>query len=385
MLKSTIKHKNVEFTELFYDLVFVYAISKTTELIHHLHDGVVGGEAFFAFIITTFVLVDAWMLQTVFTNQYGKNSFLNLSIMFIKMVILLVFAGMIVEDWHDHFDYLCWTVALLSFILFVQYFVQYYSEGQSRAERISIRGFLGVTGVRVFGMLAASHFPIATGIYIYLATIIVTFIMPIYFRRRFERADINFVHLVERISLLTIINLGEMIMGIAPFFTPKTFTLSSSLYFTIVACLFMYYFSVLNHSIDEHTDTSGMFLMYSHYPIYIGLIMITVSMSFISHNNANVHFVTLFMYAGIFMFQWAVIANNMYSKPHLSFDAKYYAVQLWIFLFGCIASYNLAHNDAAVLHITTATIAAITVHSIGFFYIRNLKERRRLKKKTIKR
>ena len=79
MLKSTIKHKNVEFTELFYDLVFVYAISKTTELIHHLHDGVVGGEAFFAFIITTFVPVDAWMLQTVFTNQYGKNSFLNLS------------------------------------------------------------------------------------------------------------------------------------------------------------------------------------------------------------------------------------------------------------------------------------------------------------------
>ena len=53
MLKSTIKHKNVEFTELFYDLVFVYAISKTTELIHHLHGGVVGGEAFFAFIMTT--------------------------------------------------------------------------------------------------------------------------------------------------------------------------------------------------------------------------------------------------------------------------------------------------------------------------------------------
>ena len=108
--------------------------------------------------------------------------------------------------------------------------------------------------------------------------------------------------------------------------------------------------------------------------------MITVSMSFISHNDANVHFVTLFMYAGIFMLQWAVIANNMYSKPHLSFDAKYYAVQLWIFLFGSVASYNLAHNDAAVLHITTATIAAITVHSIGFFYMRNLQDRRRLRK-----
>ena len=266
----------------------------------------------------------------------------------------------------------------------MQYFVQYYSDGQSRAEHISIRGFLGVTGVRVFGMLAASHFPIATGIYIYLATIIVTFLMPIYFRRRFERADINFVHLVERISLLTIINLGEMIMGITPFFTLKTFTLSSVLYFIIVTCLFMYYFSVLNHSIDEHADTNGLFLMYSHYTIYTGLIMITVSMSFISRNDANVHFVTFFMYGGIFMFQWAVIANNMYSKPYFSFDAKYYAVQLWIILVGSVASYNLAHSDAAILYITAAIIAAIMVHSIGFFYIRNLKERRRLKKETIK-
>ena len=173
-------------------------------------------------------------------------------------------------------------------------------------------------------------------------------------------------------------------MGIAPFFTLKTFALSSALYFMIVACLFMYYFSVLNHSIDEHADTNGMFLMYSHYPIYTGLIMITVSMSFISRNDANVHFVTFFMYAGIFMFQWAVIANNMYSKPHFSFDAKYYAVQLWIILVGSVASYNLAHSDAAILYITAAIVAAIMVHSIGFFYIRNLKERRRLKKETIK-
>ena len=380
MLKFTIKHKNVEFTELFYDLVFVYAISRTTALIHHLHNGIVSGEAFSTFIVTTFVLIDAWMMQTVFTNQYGKNSFLNISTMFIKMVVLLVFTGMIVNDWHDHFNYLCWTIAALSFMLFVQYFAQYYSYESTKEERHSIRGFLAVTGLRVFGMLAAGLFPIYPGFYIYLVTIIVTFLMPIYYRNRQEQVDNNFVHLVERISLLTIINLGEMIMGIAPFFTLKTFTLSSVLYFTIVACLFMYYFSVLNHSIDEHADMNGMFLMYSHYPIYIGLIMITVSMSFISRNDANVHFVTLFMYAGIFMFQWAVIANNMYSKPHLSFDAKYYAVQLWIFLFGSVASYNLAHNDAAVLHITTAAIVAITVHSIGFFYMRNLKERRRLKK-----
>ena len=36
---TSITHKRVEYTELFYDLVFVYAISKTTALIHHLDNG----------------------------------------------------------------------------------------------------------------------------------------------------------------------------------------------------------------------------------------------------------------------------------------------------------------------------------------------------------
>lgn len=33
--------KRVSLIELFYDLVFVYMISQTTSLIHHLHHGVI--------------------------------------------------------------------------------------------------------------------------------------------------------------------------------------------------------------------------------------------------------------------------------------------------------------------------------------------------------
>ena len=33
-MATLIKHKRVEFSELFYDLVFVFAISKATALIH---------------------------------------------------------------------------------------------------------------------------------------------------------------------------------------------------------------------------------------------------------------------------------------------------------------------------------------------------------------
>ena len=38
---SKIPEKHVSKIALFYDLVFVYMISKTTEILHHLHNGMV--------------------------------------------------------------------------------------------------------------------------------------------------------------------------------------------------------------------------------------------------------------------------------------------------------------------------------------------------------
>lgn len=72
-MSNLIKHKRVEYSELFYDLVFVYAISKTTALIHHLHHGVLSLDAIFGFLMTLLVLVNSWMIQTVYTNRYGKE------------------------------------------------------------------------------------------------------------------------------------------------------------------------------------------------------------------------------------------------------------------------------------------------------------------------
>ncbi|SER14584.1 low temperature requirement A protein (LtrA) [Streptococcus gallolyticus] len=56
---TLIKHKKVELTELFYDLVFVYAISQITTLIHHVHHGIVIPYAFFTFVIALIIFVNS--------------------------------------------------------------------------------------------------------------------------------------------------------------------------------------------------------------------------------------------------------------------------------------------------------------------------------------
>ena len=69
--------KKVTLFELFYDLVFVYMISRATGLIHHLHEGVISPLALVTFTIVVIVFINSWMVQTVFTNRYGKASWIQ--------------------------------------------------------------------------------------------------------------------------------------------------------------------------------------------------------------------------------------------------------------------------------------------------------------------
>ena len=59
MERTQPREKRVSFVELFYDLVFVYMLSRATELIGHLHHGVISPAAFATFAIVIIVFVNS--------------------------------------------------------------------------------------------------------------------------------------------------------------------------------------------------------------------------------------------------------------------------------------------------------------------------------------
>ena len=368
-----IKHKRVEYSELFYDLVFVYAISKTTALIHHLHHGVLSLDAIFGFLMTLLVLVNSWMIQTVYTNRYRKNSLFNMIVMFINMAMLLLISNMITNDWQSYFHTFCWTVGTLTLTLFFQYLVEYFRKPTTPANRKSIKGFLWMTGLRTLAIYIAALLPIDFGIYVYMLGILLTFIMPILLTRKVSHFQINLPHLIERISLLVIITFGEMIMGLADFFTVENFSIHSILYFIIMVNLFMNYFGQFDHAIDEEGKNKGIFLIYSHYPIFIGLIMVTVSMSFLVNPEAHHLFATGFFYTGIGLFQATILANGYFNKSYLKYDKLYYGLQTAFFLIGLALSLLFSANPTIVITIATLMTLVMEVH-FTYFYITQTKK-----------
>ena len=374
-MTTFIKHKRVEFSELFYDLVFVFAISKVTTLIDHLHNGILTWNSFFDFFIAVLVLTDSWMIQTIYTNRYGKNSLFNMVIMFIKMGLLLFIANMIGPDWQQYFHYLCWAIGTLTLTLFFQYLVEFFRKSTDDVNRESIKGFLWITGLGSLGVYLAAllPLPIYVRVYIFFASILLTFIMPIILLSKDKHYQVNLPHLIERISLLVIIMFGEMIMELANFFTIENFSIYSVLYFIIMLSLFLFYFGEFDHAIDEGSNQKGLFIIYSHYPIFIGLMLITVAMGFLLNPEANLLASISFFYIGIGLFQAAVLANGPYNKNYLRYSKSYYCAQATLYLAALILSLVFASNPTIVLSIATIFALAIAIHFIYFYVTQNKK------------
>ena len=366
-MTTLIKHKRVNYSELFYDLVFVFAISKATALIHHLHNGILTWNSFLDFFMSVLLLINVWMIQTVYTNRYGKNSLFNMVIMFINMGLLLFISNMIKDDWQQYFHYVCWAIGTLTLTLFFQYLVEFFRKSTDDANRESIKGFLWITGLGSLGVYLVALLPIYVGVYILFASILLTFIMPSILLNKDKHYQVNLPHLIERISLLVIIMFGEMITELANFFTIENFSIYSVLYFIIMLSLFLFYFGQFDHAIDEKSNQKGLFLIYSHYPIFIGLMIMTVSMSFLLDPGANLLFATSFFYIGIGLFQVAVLANGPYNKHYLRYSKSFYCVQETLYLAALMLSLIFASNPIIVVSITTILALAIAIHFIYFY------------------
>ena len=372
-MTTLIKHKRVEFSELFYDLVFVFAISKATALIHPLHSGVVAWDSLLDFFISVMVIINSWMIQTIYTNRYGTNSLFNMVIMFINMGLMLFMSNMIGYNWQQWFYYTCWAFGTLTLTLFFQYLVEFFRKSTDNTDRESIKGFLWLTGLGSLGVYLAALFPIYVGVYIFIASILLTFIVPIFLITKDEHFQVNLPHLIERVSLLVIITFGEMVVGLASFFTVENFSIYSVLNFVIMLSLFLFYFGEFDHAIDEGSSQKGLFVIYSHYPIFIGLMLMTVSMGYLLNPEANLLVAISFFYIGIGLFQAAVLANGPYNKNYLRYPRSYYCAQATLYLAALILSLLFASNPITVLSIATIFTLAIAIHFIYFYVTQNKK------------
>lgn len=314
--------KRVSMIELFYDLVFVYMIAQATSLLRHLQHGIVAPSALLLFAFIIIVFINSWMVQSVFTNRFGESSWTDIGFTFVDMMIVLYMSNAFGSGAAGSLRPFFIAAGLLSLTLLLQYLLVALRTDQAVDRKIA-QLFLIILAVRTGSLLLAGVLPSRAGIVCALIGVIVSWVAPSFTGFATSKHPIIFAHLLERLTSLTIVLFGEVIVGIAGFFTESSFSITSVLIFVIVATLFFAYITQFDHLIDDHRQgETGNLLIYLHYPIIFGLSMINVAIELVTNTAANHAFAVSFLYVGLTLFNFGIWLAQRYNKPQYQGHAR---------------------------------------------------------------
>ncbi len=308
--------KRVSLVELFYDLVYVYMISRATALLRHTKNGTIDPLAVAVFVLVIVVFVNSWMVQMVFTNRYGRGSWTDMFFSFADMAIVLYMSNAFGAGFDRHLTTFFIAAGLLSLTLCLQYLLAHHRSATAADKQITTI-FAAILGFRTLALIVGAVVGGTVGLVIALLGILVSWIAPGFTGAYTRQHPIIFSHLLERLTALTIIMFGEMIVGLAGYFTATAFDAGSVLVFLTVAALFYTYIVEFDHLIDEHrTGETGNLLIYLHYLVLFGLSLMTAAIE-LQHEveNGLLRPAAVMFFIGLALFYCGLALANHYNKP----------------------------------------------------------------------
>ena len=335
MIHMEIAKKPVELIELFYDLIFVYAISQLTGLINEPIGGIIPPYNFFAYLITCFVILQAWLYFTNYVNRYGQWEWQDYLIVAINMIAVIFMANTISLNWAKM--YFAFDVSMLIILLTIALLYSVHARREN-----SLKGAVGnsitilsiVCTIYVIAILCSVFNFTEYVLWINVLAVLAGAFLPFFIRGHFDKSIINFPHLVERFELLTIITFGEAIVGLTHFFDVSNFNLVPILLFLIILTMFGSYVIQIHRMMDHQRVERSLRLMFSHYFIVISINLVTVSLELIHSGEVNPSFASGLMIVSLIVFYVSILVNKEYYKQNIKLTKKDILKMIIVFVFG---------------------------------------------------
>lgn len=361
------RHKTVENIELFYDLVFAYAISNLTAILENAKGSGISWQSFGLYLLAFVILVNSWMYQTVFNNRYGQKTLFHTLIMFTDMALLLFLASSLQDDLLRVFVPFTRVLGLLSATMFLQYVLAYRRE-QSPADRQLIRDYFLMLGVRTIVILIASFLPVNIGFPVAVCGVLLGWILPVFFERDMMARPVDFAYFSKRLKLLTILMFGEMILNMAVWFNPHDFGPYGVVCFALCASLFSCYILFTSHlKTGVGARFTGVHATFLHYPILIGLDLVTASMRFLKEPRIPAWLAVLCLFGGLFSFYAGMYGGLRYLQQPCEADLKRLVWMSLLIPLAAIPAWWLHQPLAALLLALASALFQLTllVHAFG--------------------
>ena len=328
--------KKVSMMELFYDLIYVFAVGKITEMIHHPHNGVINIITYIKFCAGCIIILTLWFQQTIYINKYGSNRWYDIIGMFLHMFGAIYMTNNISVDWSSNFLNFNIAVIFMLVVLVIQYHLK---SREYKKVPLGITNHIKLLSAGLAVIIISIISGEKIGVFISPINFIIMMFLPAVFNNNKNvEMDINFPHLVERMSLITIIIFGEMVISLAGAFRNNGFGMIHLMMFAGMILSFGTYVLQIEKVVNHYQETRGFIMIYAHIGIFIGLSTLTACMAMKDSTEINEIFLKLFNWLGITIFYLSLFLTTVYNKDKYKVKVKDVTICISIYIIGFLIS-----------------------------------------------
>jgi low temperature requirement protein LtrA len=301
---TSMAEKKVTWLELFYDLLFVAAVSKASHVLLHVETGTIPLEYLSKFILIFVPIWWAWVGQSVFVNRFGQDIFSHRIFLILQLFFVLIMTASLSVNFDQYYvSFLVGYVGLRAMTA-IQYLTVHKNE---EADRKSTAWYLGSRFW--IGLVISSlslFFDSWVRYAVLYAGITVDILLPLIGRKYLVKSPINTHHLLERFSLFTLILLGESVVSILAVLQSSHWTWQSILFalltFLLIIAMWWQYFDNVEKKVDKSIETAGQTIIYGHLFIYISLSMIAASIQLLFLEQLDYTFMVCFIFGSVLLY-----------------------------------------------------------------------------------
>lgn len=312
--------KKVTWLELFYDLLFVAAVSKVTHVLLHADHGTISLEYIIKFVLIFIPIWWAWVGQTLFNNRYGQDVFTHRIFMILQLFFVLIMTFSLSTDFNRY--YVPFFIGYIGSraLTAIQYLAIQKREVSHRAVTARYLGTRFWIGILISS--ASLFFDSWIRYLILYAGIAIDVLLPVIGRRFLVHTPINTHHLLERFALFTLILLGELVVSTLAVLQSSNGNWASVLFaalaFILVIAIWWQYFENIERKVDKGLNTAGQTIIYVHLFIYLSLSAIAASIQLLYLGQLDYLFIISMVFLSVLLyFVSTTVIFHRYRHKHL--------------------------------------------------------------------
>lgn len=370
------KVKKVSNYELFFDLVFVLATSQLVGILHSTPEHIVNLQGILAFFVATISVWSVWLMENSYLNRYSRRDTNDIYTIIVAALVIGNMVTLFTVNWRlgiVNFNgiaipvYIYYNLLMIVVlgIIIMQYLLHIRKYQQCTNDMvIQIKGIFIAILIVIVSMVIISFTPVEYINYIYLFSYLAFLIYPTFMTKKMKYRYMNFPHLVERMQLITILTVGELVIAVIKTYPLAEHFLLSVSTFVMVGFLFVSYISQTVIGIEHHQERAGGPLVYLHIGILIAINIITAGVE-MYYDGQLLEMGSSMVLVGITLFYVCLFGTSRYNKEGLQMTKQVALSYFTVYLIGtglAVFFKNSVVLFFGILAVQSVVMTQVTIH-----------------------